>query len=218
MGCMYFLEVGFFFALTIIMGLMGDIQLAATQIVMQYLGLLTSVVFSIAAAVTVRMGHKLGENDITAANNTSDAGVFLSVSFMLMIAICYFLVPEWFIAVDLDIANPKNLLLINCAKQFFMACAIFQLCEAARISLFGSLRALKDTRFTLVTSFIGFWLIGLPVGYFLSYIGLQSSGLWWGMAVGAAVSVILLSVRYKKKITSLGAREDEKNNVCKLKL
>lgn len=200
MGSMYFLEVGFFFVLTLIMGLIGEIQLAATQIVMQYLGLFTCVIFSIANAVTVRMGHKIGEKDFTAANSTSQAGVFLSVTFMLIIAICYFIIPEWFIAADLDVTNPENSQLIHYTKQFFIACAIFQLCEAVRISLFGSLRALKDTKFTLLASVFGFWIIPVPFGYALYQIGLGGVSLWWGMTIGAACSAILLNRRYRIKI------------------
>ena len=202
MGSMYFLEVGFFFVLTLIMGLIGEIQLAATQIVMQYLVLLTGVVFSIASAVTVRMGHKIGEKDTAGANSASQAGVFLSATFMLIIAICYFLIPEWFIAVDLDVTNPENSQLIHYTKQFFIACAIFQLFEAARISLFGSLRALKDTNFTLLASVLGFWIIPVPIAYGLYQIGLGGVGIWWGMACGAACSAALLSWRYRIKIRS----------------
>jgi MATE family multidrug resistance protein len=200
MGSMYLLEVGFFFVLTLMIGWHGQTQLAATQIVMQYLGMLTSVVFSIAGSVTVRMGHKIGEKDIVSANNASHAGVFLSVTFMLITAVCYLFFPERLIAIDLDIADPKNWELIHYSKQFFIVCAVFQLFEAVRISLFGSLRALKDTHFTLLASVFGFWVIPLPLGYFLSLTSLGGTGLWCGMAVGAATSALLLNWRFKKKI------------------
>ena len=204
MGGMYLLEVGFFFVLTVIMGLIAEVQLAATQIVMQYLGLLTSVVFSIANAVTVRMGHKIGEKNIAAANSTNQAGVFLSTTFMAIIAIGYLFIPELFIAVDLDVTKPENEQLIQYAKQFFIACAIFQLCEAVRISLFGSLRALKDTSFAMLASALGFWIIPVPIGYVLYQFGLGGVGIWWGMACGAACSAILLNWRYRMKIKNYG--------------
>jgi multidrug resistance protein, MATE family len=200
MGSMYCLEIGFFFALTLMMGIIGDIQLAATQIVLQYLNTLTSVVFSLASAVTVQMGHKLGGKDVVGAHNTSHAGVFISLSFMLVVAICYWLLPEWLIAVDLNVSDPKNAELVRYTKQFLLICALFQICEAVRISLFGSLRALKDTSFTLLASVFGFWLVALPLGYFLSRSGFDGAGLWWGMAIGAGCSAALLHWRFNKKI------------------
>jgi MATE family multidrug resistance protein len=67
--------------------------------------------------------------------------------------------------------------------------------------LFGVLRALKDTHFTLLSSILGFWCIALPLGYaFATYFKFGGAGLWWGMVVGAVFSVLLLSWRFAVKI------------------
>ncbi|MFK9658421.1 MATE family efflux transporter, partial [Escherichia coli] len=77
--------------------------------------------------------------------------------------------------------------IIHYAVQFFAIAAIFQLFEAARISLFGALRALHDTKFPLLTSAISFWCIALPIGYFLAIkCHLDGVGIWWGMVAGAS--------------------------------
>lgn len=60
------------------MGTFGANILAANQIVMQYNGLLISVVFSIAQAVTVRMGHLIGAGDVASARSAGYTGVYLS--------------------------------------------------------------------------------------------------------------------------------------------
>jgi MATE family multidrug resistance protein len=84
-----------------------------------------------------------------------------------------------------------------------MICAIFQIVEAMRITLFGALRGLKDTRFTLSMSIISFWAIALPLGYLLTtYTGLGASGYWWGMVFGAGVGVVLLFWRFKARIAN----------------
>ncbi len=200
MGAMYSIEVGFFLALSLIMGLFGEAPLAGNQIALQYLGTLMAVVFSIASAVTVRMGHKIGENNFVAATRASHAGVFLSLCFMSFLLVIYWSFPEWLISIDLDVNDPKNAAIIPFAKQFLAVCAIFQLFEAIRITLFGSLRALKDTHFTLITSIISFWMIALPVGYTLTYTRLGEQGLWWGMVLGAFSSTLLLKSRLKVKM------------------
>jgi len=208
LGAMYCLEVGFFFVLTLIMGLIGEAQLAATQITMQYLGVLISVVFSIAQAVTVRMGHKLGEKDMMAANATNQAGIFLAMAFMFIVAIIYVFLPDMLIGIDLKLSDPANTDVIKYSKQFLALCALFQLCEAARIAFLGSLRALKDTRFTLIASLVGFWLIPLPLSNLFLQIGLGGAGLWLGMAAGAACSTLLLNYRYKTKMRQIILMQD----------
>lgn len=202
MGAMYCVEVGFFLALSLFMGMQGESQLAANQIVLQFLGLIIAVVFSTAQAVTVRMSHLIGEGKIIEADKTSLAGIFISFSFILAVAICYWVFPHVIIGFDLDLSHPNNQQVITYATQFLAIAAIFQLLESIRITLFGSLRALKETHFTLLTSIISFWLIALPVGYFLAKTSLGAIGLWYGLILGASCSAILLRWRYKIKIKS----------------
>jgi MATE family multidrug resistance protein len=205
---MYCFEVAFFFALTLVMGSLGSQLLAANQIVMQYMCALMMVVFSVAQAITVRMGHLLGAREPVAAKNASYTGICISGMFMGVIAIFYWIFPTFLISVDIDVHNPSNAVIVGEIKKLFAISAIFQILEAIRISLFGVLRALKDTNFTLLISIISFWCIALPVGYLLAtYFELGSTGLWWGMVMGASVSVILLYWRFKSKMRHYNPHE-----------
>jgi MATE family multidrug resistance protein len=201
MGFMFCVEVSFFFVLVLLMGSLSSQWLAANQVVFQYMGTLTAVVFSIAQATTVRMGHLLGAKEISSAENANYAGILIAASFMGIIAIFYWLFPSVLISIDFDIHNPNNFEIINDIKKLFAICAIFQILEAIRLSLFGALRSLKDTNFTLLTSIISFWCIALPVGYFLAKnMQLSGPGLWWGMVMGAFCGVLLLIFRFQLKI------------------
>jgi len=201
MGLMFSIEVGFFFALTLCMGFLGPQILAANQIALQYMGALMTVIFSTAQAVTVRMGHLLGAKEILLAARVNNAGILIAAVFMGLVALCYWFIPLPLIAIDFDVNNPSNHAIVYYATQFFAVSALFQICEAIRISMFGALRALQDTRFTLLTSIISFWCIALPIGYFIAIpLELGGVGFWWGMVIGAASSVLLLQWRFKKKI------------------
>lgn len=201
MGLMYCIEVGFFFVLTLLMGSFGTNVLAANQVVMQYNGLLISIIFAIAQAVTVRMGHLLGAKNTDAAKAVGYIGVGLSAAFMLLAAFCFWFFPSYIIASDFDISLSQNRELVQLATQFLFICAFFQIFEAMRIAFFGALRALRDTRFTLLISILSFWGVALPLGYCLAmYLNAGSTGLWWGMVISAVLSVILLAWRYQLKI------------------
>lgn len=201
MGTMYCIEVAFFFALTLVMGSLSSQLLAANQIALQYLGALMSVIFSIAQAITVRMGHLLGAKEINSAKTAGLCGAVISATLMTIIAICFWIFPSLLISVDFDVNNPANAEIVKEIRNLFGISAIFQIIEAVRISLFGTLRALKDTNFTLLTSIISFWCIALPIGYlFATYLHLGGEGLWYGMVIGASASVILLYQRFKLKI------------------
>ena len=201
MGAMYCVEVAFFFALTLVMGSLSSQLLAANQIALQYLGVLMSVVFSIAQAITVRMGHLLGAKETHLAKQAGYAGIYLSLFFMVIVAICYWSFPSLLISIDFNVHNPNNFVIVSNIKKLLVICALFQIFEAMRISLFGALRALKETSFTLLISIISFWCLALPVGYlFATYFRLKGAGLWWGMVIGAGFSVCLLFWRFQSKI------------------
>ncbi|MCX7114492.1 MAG: MATE family efflux transporter [Gammaproteobacteria bacterium] len=201
MGLMYCIEVGFFFALTLLMGTFGANILAANQIVMQYNAVLVSIIFSIAQAVTVRMGHLLGAGDVWAAKIAGYTGVTLSGLCMTIAAFFFWFCPSTLISIDFDINQPKNVEIVYVATRFLAVCAIFQIFEGCRITLFGALRAVKDTRFTLFISIISFWVISLPVGYFfVTHLKIGEVGLWWGMVLGVVFSVILLAWRLNSKL------------------
>ncbi len=200
-GFMYCVEVGFFFVITLITGSLGSQMLAANQIALQYMGTLMSIIFSIAQAITVRMGHLLGSGKRDAAEQACYAGISLAIVPMIIIAIFYWTMPSLLISIDFDVHDSKNNELIRLTSQLLAVSAWFQLFEATRIALFGAIRALKDTRFTLFISIISFWSIALPLGYFLTTrLHLGGVGLWWGMVFGAGISVLLLFWRFRLKI------------------
>ncbi|STX52399.1 MATE efflux family protein [Legionella busanensis] len=203
MGFMYCIEVGFFFALTLIMGLFSSQMLAANQVSLQYLGALINIIFSLAQAITVRMGHLLGAGKKQAAEHAAYTGVVISFIFMFFVALIYWLFPTFLISIDFNLQETQNLTIIHYAIEFFSLCALFQIIEAVRIALFGALRSLKDTHFTLLISIISFWFIALPLGYSLAtYFRMEGIGLWWGMIIGSVVSVILLFKRFKAKMAN----------------
>jgi MATE family multidrug resistance protein len=201
MGSMYCIEIAFFLTITLMMGRINSEELAGNQIALQFLGQLSVVTFSVAQAVTVRMGHTLGAHELSMAERAVYIGTVLAVSFMIMVAIAYWFFPETLIAIDLDLSLKKNAAIIFYTKQFLSVCAIFESLEAMRFVLFGALRGLKDTRFTLLASIISFWGISLPIGYcFSTELHMGGYGLWWGIVVGAVFGAVILLLRFRFKM------------------
>ena len=108
MGFMFCVEVAFFLALTLIMGSLGGLVMAANQIALQYLGTLMAVIFSTAQAITVRMGHLLGAGNKNAAEQSAYIGIFMSTLFMLLVALCYWCFPSQLISIDFDVINRRT--------------------------------------------------------------------------------------------------------------
>jgi MATE family multidrug resistance protein len=194
MGLMYLGEVGFFLVLTLSMGALNPQLMAANQIAMQYMTAFMGIAFSIAQAITVRMGHLLGGKNYADAKVVAYLGTSLCAGIMLLAACAYLFAPTFLINLDL---GGDNMSLLQITVRIFVPVAFFQVFEAMRITLFGALRALKDTRFTLLISLLGFWVIALPIGHLLvRTVWFSATGLWWGMVIGVAISMLLSCYRF----------------------
>ncbi|MDR3490851.1 MAG: MATE family efflux transporter [Gammaproteobacteria bacterium] len=209
MGLLLCVELGFFLTITLMMGQLSTEILAAYQITLQYLIILSMVYFGIAEAVTVRIAHQLGANQINLINRIAMLGILIATVCMSVIAVIYYFFPERLIGLDLDMYSEKNAAVVSYAKQFFTLCALFQLVQATGIVLRGALRGLKETRFTLMSSVFCLWVVGIPVGYYLSH-NLQwgGNGLWWGMIIGALLTAVLLYLKFQSEVKKLVLEED----------
>jgi MATE family multidrug resistance protein len=197
MGLMLLLEVGFFFILTLIMGHIGVAELAANQLTMQYVGFFVAIAFSVAQAITVRMGNEIGANNLAAANRAAYAGIFVAVSLTLIVAGLELFAPYLLIKLDFSTTRQQPAVL-HFAVQFLAIAALVQLIESIRISYFGALRAFKDTHFPMLSSFVAFWCIAIPLGYWLAIpMHFGAVGLWWALAGSALVNLAILILRYR---------------------
>ncbi len=197
-GLMLCIEVSFFFAMALMIGHIGTSFLAASQIGMQYTGLFVSVLFAMAQAVTVRVGNRLGAKNPLSAHNAVHSGLLISLGFMSALAIFAWIFPQRLIAIDFSPHIAKNAFVISHAIEYLRIGVLALMFEAVRITLFGALRGLKDTRSTLMGSFLSFWLIAIPAGYiFADTFHFGAKGYWLGLLVGTVFGAGFLVWRYR---------------------
>jgi MATE family multidrug resistance protein len=53
----------------------------------------------------------------------------------------------------------------------------------------------------MVINFIGYFILGLPIGAWLTFrAGLGARGMWWGLVVGLATVAIALALRVRWRL------------------
>lgn len=207
-GFMHVVEVGAFTVMTFWIARFGTTFLAAHQIVIQYLNFVITLAFAMSQAVTVRIGHSVGKQDLLGIHYAVYAGMILNLICILLVALAFNIFPEFFLRLDLDIHASSNAQLIRDSSTLLGICGILLLFDSSRIVGFGALRGLKDTKFSMVASLIGFGLIGLSFGYLFGFVyQLNTNGIWWGMVIGIASGAFIVFARLLSLLRRIDLRK-----------
>ena len=85
------------------------------------------------------------------------------------------------------------------ALNLLVLLAVMEFIVNPGLAAAGLLRGRKDTRAPMLYVLVGYWAVGAPLGLALCELrGLGVTGLWIGLAAGAAVTTALTLVRLTK--------------------
>jgi len=90
-------------------------------------------------------------------------------------------------------------LVFDLAVSLLIFAAVFQLPDGIQMGALGSLRGFKDTFIPMVLLFISYWIFAMPMGYYLTTVGvsqpLGAAGMWYGMIIGLTIFSFLSIIR-----------------------
>jgi multidrug resistance protein, MATE family len=190
-------ESGLFTVTTILMGTLGELELAAHQIASQSVYFTFMVPLGIASAAAVRVGQAVGRGDIQQVKQMGRLGVAFAALAMLLSALTYWFFPRFVIGLYIDVTDPTNASVVQLATLFLSIAAMFQVFDGTQVANAAALRGLKDTRVPMLVSLFSYWLIGLGSAVMLAFVfDLGGRGLWFGLVLGLAVAAVLLTIRF----------------------
>lgn len=194
-----FFEIMAFCSVTLFVGRFPEDQIAANNLALNIGSLAFMIPLSISSAVAVKVGHAYGEKKISLISVFSEVSLFIAVIFALLMGFAFYTFPQAIISfytADLEVIEWGKKLL------FWVAC--FQLFDGLQVTLSGVLRGLSVTRPSSIAIFIGYWIIGIPLGYYLGFHGgMEAQGFWAGLAISLAVVALMLSVVLKQQMKNL---------------
>jgi multidrug resistance protein, MATE family len=197
---MFFLEIMAFCSVTLFVGKFDEIQVAANNLALNVGSLAFMIPLSISSAVAVKVGHAYGEKNYPNLLTFSRVSLFTSFCCTLVVGSLLYLFSHAVAAF-----YTHDLPVIEWAKKLIFWVACFQLFDGTQVTLGGILRGLSVTRPASISIFIGYWLIGIPLGYYLAFhSGLEAQGFWIGLAISLALVALMLGMVLKKKLKDLG--------------
>jgi MATE family multidrug resistance protein len=193
-GSQFVFEAGAFGFSALMMGWIGTTALAAHQIAINLATISYMTTSGLGAAATIRVGNFWGQRDsqnlrASAFSMIGMATLIMTAWAMLFIFGRHFL-PSLYIDDQAVIELTASLLIIA---------AFFQLSDGIQVVTAGALRGLQDVKIPSMLIFVAYWIIALPLGYWLAFpLKMGANGIWIGLFLGLTLTATAMVVRFHK--------------------
>lgn len=150
----------------------------------------------IGSAATIRVGIFKSQNNISELQKAVRAAVALVIIVMGFAALVFVvfnkLLPEIF---------SNDSAIISLSAKLLLIAAMFQLFDGLQVTLIGILRAIQDVNFPTYITLICYWLVALPLAWFLAFrVRLETIGIWLALLVSLILVATALFFRLRKLI------------------
>ncbi len=191
-GFQYFMEVAAFTFSAVMIGWFGSVSLAAHQIALNLASLTYMVILGISSAGTIRVGNCLGAGELKDVRRAGFSAIGLAGSIMLGSSLI--LISANKILPSFYISDPG---VIELASKLIIIAALFQLADGIQATSVGVLRGLTDVKIPLAIIFSSYWLIAIPISFWLGvHLNWGAVGIWTGLSIGLFLVAILCVLRF----------------------
>ncbi|MDQ8185876.1 MATE family efflux transporter [Pelagicoccus sp. SDUM812002] len=188
MGAQHLFEVGAFAGAGIMVGWIGKEALAAHQIAMSCAAMSFMIPLGVSIACGIRVGAALGAGDWAGMKLIYLSTFWFTLLQTIGSALVFLIGGEW-----LARQFVENDEVIRSAAAIFVVVGMFQIFDGAQVACMGALRGMSDVTVPMWITFGSYWVVALPLGYFLGFSwDFGAVGVWSGLAFGLLLSAVLL--------------------------
>lgn len=192
-----FFEVTLFAVVALLVSPLGIVDVAGHQIALNFSSLMFVLPMSLAAAVTIRVGYRLGQGSTLDAQTSAWTGIAVGVCMAVITAIFTVVMRKHIALLYND--NPE---VVALASFLMLLAAVYQISDSIQVIGSGVLRGYKDTRSIFFITFIAYWVLGLPSGYILALTDwvvepMGPAGFWTGFIIGLTSAAIMMLWRMR---------------------
>jgi MATE family multidrug resistance protein len=191
---MLLFESGAFAAAAIMMGWLGAVPLAAHQIAISCAATTFMVSLGLSMATSMRLSAAVGTGEHARLRPIGFGALGLGGGIAAVFTLIYLAaghtVAGWFVH------DPA---VVTLAAQLLVVTALFQFFDGGQVIMAAALRGLTDAKVPALITFVAYWVIALPGGYWLGMRGgFGGVGVWTGLAAGLAFAAIFLTLRFAR--------------------
>ena len=185
-------ESAAFAATTMFAGWLGNDALAAYQDAINVNAFVFMLALGLQTATCVRVAVAVGRNDQSGMRAAGWVGAGLNIALLSAVGVVIWFSRNAIASVFTD--NPAvHLPLVSALSLVAVVC----IADGLQAVLIGATRGVADAVVPTVLQGISFWVIMLPLTYYLSIAtGLGVNGLYLGIGISVVVASLMLAVRF----------------------
>ena len=213
-GLQFMLEIGAFSIVALLMGKVGtelglesavadltdhpgSAMIAGHMVALNLGALAFMVPLGMSMAASVRVGNEIGRGDPEAVRLAAKVALAGGLVFMSLTSALFLTQPELLARVY----APEAAGAIAVAATLIPLAGVFQISDGLQVVSGGILRGTGDTRVPALVHGVGFWLLGIPFGWWMAFDRrLGPEGLWWGLVAGLSVVALVLVLRVRSRL------------------
>jgi MATE family multidrug resistance protein len=185
----------------IFIGWIGNAELGAHTIALQFAGLTYLMVTGIGSAATVLSGNYIGEKNRAMLHMLIKNVLIITIIYEVFTALLFWVLspsmPDLYLSKD-------DVQIYAIAITLIRFAAIFQIPDGIQSTLQGILRGVQDVSFPMYISGSVHSIVTLGGGYLFAFVfDFGVSGMWIGFMMGLSLLAILLYFRLKYVVKQL---------------
>ena len=159
-GIQFMLDVFAFAVFLMFVGKISTTALTATAIAFGINTLAFMPMLGIGNGVTILVGQALGKGQPALAQRSTWSGFYITYAYMALLALGYWLVPQWFLFPFSIGADPSQFAAIRpIVKNLLCFVAFYCLFDTGNIIFSAALKGAGDTRFVMVMTVVLSWVV-----------------------------------------------------------
>ncbi|MFN4144317.1 MAG: MATE family efflux transporter [Runella sp.] len=192
-GFQFFFEIAAFSLAVVIIGWLGEAQLAAHQIAISMASTTYMMATGIAAAGAIRVGRAWGELDLSKVKRAGTAALLVVVAFMGFWCVLFLTANDWLVSLYLK----DDTHVMQIAATLMLFAGFFQLYDGIQVTALGALRGIVDVNVPTLITLVAYWVIALPLSYVLAFrFKMDVNGVWLALSAGLTFSAVFLTIRF----------------------
>ncbi len=200
-------ELGLSTYQSILCARLGEVLLAAQQVVLDLNAFVYQVPNGLSYATIIRTGQAAGRNSEPEVRRAANVSLLIGLGFMAFAGAVFAGFSHLWASLYTN--SPE---VVVASQPIFTICAFLLMSDTAFVILASALTGLGDTRTPMVVSLVCNWGFGMSLAYALTFHFNQSlRGLWLGRAAGSALSALVLIVVWRMRLSRVNRTQSSLN-------